>query len=197
MQASVNFIIKKQPKAIDLFSLIGLLPGGVSKDSLTKIWGPDWYNYMAHLMEAQLIQMKNKDTEQGTYKLLPFMQPLSTKVSSAEDLKMMHIMICMHFVKVMKSIFLRIGLDSEKDNYDKLKKDLLNNETNLWACLDRIKEYAAKKESFDIQDTYEKTFMEGKSKQRLSSLGQPIERMKREAEGNFELTKSKSHTSLI
>lgn len=52
MQASVNFIINKQPKAIDLFSLIGLLPGGVSKDSLTKIWGPDWYNYMAHLMEA-------------------------------------------------------------------------------------------------------------------------------------------------
>lgn len=108
--------------------------------------------------------MKNKDTEQGTYKLLPFMQPLSTKVSSADDLKMMHIMICMHFVKVMKSIFQRIGLDSEKDNYDKLKKELILNETNIWACLDRIKEYSAKKESYTIQDTYEKTFLDAKPK---------------------------------
>ena len=52
LQASINNIIKKKPKAIDMFSLIGLMPGGVSQESLSKIWGSDWYSYIPYLMEA-------------------------------------------------------------------------------------------------------------------------------------------------
>ena len=44
-EASLQFMLTKDPKAIELFCLIGLMPGGVTKDCLDKIWGDGWFGY--------------------------------------------------------------------------------------------------------------------------------------------------------
>lgn len=49
---SIQHMLQRNPKAITLFALIGLMPGGVTEIILSAIWGPDWYSYIADLMEA-------------------------------------------------------------------------------------------------------------------------------------------------
>lgn len=146
LQTSVSYILEKKPKAVTLFSLIGQMPGGVTKECLIEIWGADWYYYIPDLMEAQLVHLKTEDN-QDTYKLLPFMHYFSNLVIEVEELQDMHITICKYFVKIMKNIFVKIGVEKERDNFEEFRQILINHETNIWAALDRIKDYNLKKQA--------------------------------------------------
>lgn len=61
LQASVSYVLEKNPKAVTLFSLIGQMPGGVTIECLVEIWGSDWYNYITDLENAQLVHRKVED----------------------------------------------------------------------------------------------------------------------------------------
>ena len=51
----------QNPKALELFCLIGLMPGGVSEETLEVLWGSDCYlhNLLISLTDAQLVQIKH------------------------------------------------------------------------------------------------------------------------------------------
>ena len=42
-------MLKKSPKAVELFCLIGLMPGGVTQDDLKELWDKekqDWFGFI-------------------------------------------------------------------------------------------------------------------------------------------------------
>ncbi len=76
-------MLKKSPKAVELFCLIGLMPGGVTQEDLKELWDKekqDWFGFIQELINAQLVQKKsysnfNKQSKDSIikYSLLPFM----------------------------------------------------------------------------------------------------------------------------
>ena len=42
LEASILILEKEDKESLDFFFLIGLLPGGVSSEDLTDIWGETW-----------------------------------------------------------------------------------------------------------------------------------------------------------
>jgi hypothetical protein len=57
LETSVKSMLSKSPKAIDLWCLLGLLPGGLTGTDLEKLWGSDWYGLTAQLLRASLIKV--------------------------------------------------------------------------------------------------------------------------------------------
>ena len=72
LDTSIKSMINKNPKAVELFCLIGLMPGGVTEKDLNVLWGSDWYGYISILMGAQLA-LKKTNSNETKYTLLPFM----------------------------------------------------------------------------------------------------------------------------
>lgn len=151
---SVSYVTKKNPKAREMFSLIGQMPGGATIECLNEIWGRDWYDKIVELEEAQLVQLKTEmrfGKQEQVYKLLPFMHVFSNIVNDEEMLKNMHISICQYFVKLNKKIFQMIGIQRFCDQQEKFRNTLVKNETNIWAALDRIRDYNLRNQSEQIE----------------------------------------------
>jgi len=50
---------RENEKAIDLFCLLGLLPGGITENDLTVVWGnEEWVVLSEHLRNASLLVEK-------------------------------------------------------------------------------------------------------------------------------------------
>ena len=52
LDTAIGNIEAKSPEAIELFCLIGLMPGGVTKDDLKELWGQNWYGDVVVLENA-------------------------------------------------------------------------------------------------------------------------------------------------
>lgn len=46
----------KNTKAVELFCMIGLMPGGVIKNDLKELWGQDWLMLLTELTASKLVQ---------------------------------------------------------------------------------------------------------------------------------------------
>ena len=45
----------KNAKAVRLFCMIGLMPGGVIKNDLKELWGQDWLMLLTELTASKLV----------------------------------------------------------------------------------------------------------------------------------------------
>jgi len=56
LDTSIAHMKRENEKAIDLFCLLGLLPGGITESDLTVVWGnEEWVVLSEHLRNASLL----------------------------------------------------------------------------------------------------------------------------------------------
>lgn len=74
LELSINSIKNTSPAALSLFSFIGLLPGGVSNQEITFMWGgTQWEKLKDSLIRASLLVYKLNPNGNFIYNMLPFM----------------------------------------------------------------------------------------------------------------------------
>ena len=62
------------PNALNVFSFIGLLPGGVNEEEMSQMWGSEeWTPYKDALIRASLLVYKTDSSGNFVYSMLPFM----------------------------------------------------------------------------------------------------------------------------
>ena len=81
MDASVQYVRSTQPQAIDLFCLLGMMPGGATQKDLTQLWGQmpgrdrEW-EFLTQILKkySLLVDKIELATSKVKYQLLgPFM----------------------------------------------------------------------------------------------------------------------------
>lgn len=74
LELSISRIRDKDPKVLDLFGLIGLLPSGANKVEITQMWGDNsWKPLKDILVRFSLLIHKSGEASSDVYYLLPFM----------------------------------------------------------------------------------------------------------------------------
>lgn len=97
------------------------------------------------------------------------MHYFSNLVCEQAELQDMHISICKYFVKMMRQIYYKIGVERYRDNFEEYRQMLANNETNIWAALDRIKEYNLKQQAEKVQLQFEQNRNTGEEEEKINS----------------------------
>jgi hypothetical protein len=72
MDISIKQLSETEPLAIKIFWLIGLLPGGCTKEDLDDLWGDGWLSQVEKLLRSSLLVKKNI-ADENIYQLFPFM----------------------------------------------------------------------------------------------------------------------------
>ena len=143
MKSVSNKAEEINPEILNLFGLIGMLPGGVSKDELTELWQDDtWETLKEELISASLITYKTFTDGSTTYKMLPFMSMRAYEhLETNQALKQDYHMRCWKLFKQYWFEFYQAIVQNTVTL--QMKKDLLNIETNIWAwiyrALNRVK----------------------------------------------------------
>jgi hypothetical protein len=138
LDISISNLLTAQPKAIELFCLIGLLPGGCKEYDLTILWGSDWQKYTERLLRASLL-VKKTENQQKRYTMLPFMNKYAQELLKIEEKRRMHKNVCRYILDILMDIFLLNGNSRvlhSNTPYD-LGARLLEYESNIWACIYR------------------------------------------------------------
>jgi len=66
MDASIQHMKRQHPEALELFCLLGLIPGGITEADLTIIWQSDeWINLAELLRKASLLKEKIETSSLG------------------------------------------------------------------------------------------------------------------------------------
>lgn len=96
LELSISRVNEIKPRALDLFGLIGLLPGGVNKEELNELWGDDsWESLKEELISASLLTYKTDNTNSFSYSMLPFMSVRAEEhLDTMPDLKFNYHMKC-------------------------------------------------------------------------------------------------------
>ena len=131
LEISINNIQKQNPQALDLFKLIGLLPGGIKQTELTELWGSNsWKSLKDDLIRASLLV--NKPSE-NILTLLPFMNTRAYELLETEEAKKneFHIKIWKFYKNFLKNFEDKMNKNSSNLN------DFVEKEANIWACIYR------------------------------------------------------------
>lgn len=91
---SISHIQKNNPEALDLFKLLGLLPGSINHDDLTQLWGDDsWQPLQQELIRSSLIICKPMKKK---LLILPYMTARVQDLLEEEPEKMkeLHLKCC-------------------------------------------------------------------------------------------------------
>ena len=100
-------MMKVDPKAIDLFCLIGLLPGGCTEQELDYMWGIGWLKLAERLLRASLLVKKSYENGMNSYTLLPFMNQYAENIMEPLKKKEYHLKCCNFYAKVLMDLFKR------------------------------------------------------------------------------------------
>jgi len=85
LEISIKNIQKNNPEALNLFKLIGLLPGGIKQPDLTELYGDaGWKPLKEHLIRASLLVHKPAE---NILTLLPFMNARAYELLEDEEAK--------------------------------------------------------------------------------------------------------------
>jgi hypothetical protein len=131
LEISVRHLAENNPQALDLYKLLGLLPGGIKQTDLSEIYSnSEWKPFKDQLVKASLCVFKpNEDV----LTLLPFMSARAFELLEMEETKMVeyHLKWCC-FYKQFWSKFL------EKLNKNEVQlNELVEREANIWAWIYR------------------------------------------------------------
>ena len=74
LELSIKSVQSTTPASLNLFSFIGLLPGGVTDYELTQMWGgTQWMKLKDSLIRASLLIYKTDISGNFIFSMLPFM----------------------------------------------------------------------------------------------------------------------------
>jgi hypothetical protein len=133
LDISLDHLKAKDPEAMTLFMFMGLLPGGIAEKDLASMMDNDkWISHKDILLRASLIVKKECEGE-PTYSLLPFMayQAVELLEQDQELWMKFHLRVCRFYKKFCKSVY------EEDDSVFNHLKELTDQETNIWACINR------------------------------------------------------------
>ena len=127
LEISIKNINKNNPQALDLFKLIGLLPGGIKQTELTELWGDNsWKSLKDDLIRASLLVYKPSE---NILTLLPFMNTRAYELLEEEEAKKkeFHLKICRFYRNFCKNYEQKMNTNSSNLN------DFVEKEANIWA----------------------------------------------------------------
>jgi hypothetical protein len=103
MDISIKQLTETEPKAIKIFWLIGLMPGGCTEKDLNILWGTGWMNEIEKLLRASLL-VKKSVVDENIYQLFPFMNQYASNNMNSTDKKLLHEKIAKYLVEVCKDL---------------------------------------------------------------------------------------------
>ena len=101
---SVEYLRERDPEALRLFSLMGLLPGGVLPENLSAVWGDGRPDFMDTLVRYSLIQRKVLEGLEYYY-LFRFVAAYAERLVEARDQAGFCRQILMHCSKLSERIY--------------------------------------------------------------------------------------------
>lgn len=131
LEISINNIKKTNPEAIDLFKLMGLLPGGIRQPELTELWGDKtWNTLKTNLIRASMLVYKPTE---NTLTLLPFMSARAYELLEADEGKKteFHLKCCRFYKDYCLKFIDKINANNFNLN------EFVERESNIWACIYR------------------------------------------------------------
>ena len=131
LEISIKNIKKKNSEALDLFMLIGLLPGGIKQPELTELYGsPAWKPLKENLIRASLLVYKPAE---NMLTLLPFMNTRAFELLEEDENKKteFHLKCCKFYKEFCAKYLNQINDKSFKLN------EFVECESNIWACIYR------------------------------------------------------------
>jgi len=145
MDTSTLHMRNTQPEALNLFCLLGMLPGGVSEVDLPILWQSDqWLVLTESLRRASLIVEKVEVLRDGTaksirtFRLLPFMNKYAESLLSHFDRIRFHNQCCEWLLSQVMEIFKGLKTEEKRGGTSCYVEMLMWMETNIWACIYRI-----------------------------------------------------------
>jgi hypothetical protein len=131
LDVSVCNLQRHTPAALELFKLMGLLPGGLRQSELTELWGDaSWSGLKHQLMRASMLVYKPAE---NLLALLPFMSTRAFELLEAEEAKKTEFHLkCCRFYRDFCARFLEKVNSNEFD-----LNDFVEREANIWACIYR------------------------------------------------------------
>ncbi|CAI2386882.1 unnamed protein product [Moneuplotes crassus] len=134
LDVSIKNLQKTRKEALDLFKFIGLLPGGVKQEELTKMWGNStWKSYKESLIKASLIVFKPKE---GSLTLLPFMNTRALELLEEEgwyQRSEFHLKCCNFYKEYCQKCLETV--DKHQSEFG--LNEFVEKESNIWACIYR------------------------------------------------------------
>ncbi|CAI2359291.1 unnamed protein product [Moneuplotes crassus] len=133
LELSISAIKSWNSQTIDLFMILGMFPGGIKQNYITKIWGDaTWVVLKDELAKASLIVYKTNNRGEFIFSLLPFItiracEFLNQKPQTKAEL---HEKSCQILEEFCREIF-------EEKRLFTVKKKLTEMEANIWACIYR------------------------------------------------------------
>lgn len=113
---------RSNPVAIQLFSLIGLLPAGVYERDLTRIWGNEkWFVLAEILIQASLLQFEVEEKHsqhhgQRKYRLMQFLNKFAAGLVPQSKLRDLHERICQQYLKKIGFYFANCCVEAMRDH---------------------------------------------------------------------------------
>jgi hypothetical protein len=136
MDLSISQLSAADPEAIDLFWLIGLLPGGCTPRELDLLWGsPQWASLAEKLLRASLLVKRSLNDEESLFQLFPFMNQYASLNMSGPRKAEDHAKITRHYIELCKALL--------SEGLEKRIRQLVAAEDNIWACFYRARDAEA------------------------------------------------------
>ena len=135
LEVSVGYLRERNPEAVRLFAVMGLLPSGAMPQDLDAIWGEGWRPQMDALVRASLVEREKREElgEIEHFYTFPFVTAYAEKLLTKDDRAKFAISICEHLGSVGGELYRALGAESAAF----AKAIFVLHEENLWACLNQ------------------------------------------------------------
>jgi len=145
---SVDYVRERNPEAVRLFAVMGLLPSGALPQDLDAIWGDSWRPLMDALVRASLVErMELSNTEH--FSTFPFVTAYAERLLTAGDRTRFATRACEYFGKMSEAIYRAMGTENAVQAQALLEVE----ELNLRACLDLRRPIHPKREDEGLSPT--------------------------------------------
>ena len=145
LQISVDYMQQRNPQAVRLFAVMGLLPAGALSADLDAIWGEGWRSLMDALVRACLVERDELAIGEHFF-TYPFVTSYAEKLLSKDDRPKFSEIIAEHMGNASRQIYDKI----RKKDAIIAKSIFALEEMNLWACLENDRIAVKKQKEKDL-----------------------------------------------
>ena len=145
LQISVDYMQQRNPEAVRLFAVMGLLPAGALSADLDAIWGEGWRPLMDALVRACLVERDELAIGEHFF-TYPFVTSYAEKLLRKDDRPRFSEIIAKHMGNASRLIYDEI----RKKDAIIAKSIFALEEMNLWACLENDRIVVEKQKEKDL-----------------------------------------------
>jgi len=133
LDTSISDVERKNPKAKELFCLLGLLPGGITDCDLAKIWGKGNENLVVPIEHLRNVSLLVDQTHGALrkYSLEPFYNKYAETLLKSFELKRLHERCVSFLFSILRELFNDLGAEDKGHEQERLRKLLLDYEINI------------------------------------------------------------------